>query len=176
MDPLVLSQSGSDSCGSELPAGRKRLSLRSNPSTFEKRSSLRVKAYSTVKSVSFLLTPDTDCEDRVMERGDNGAASVQKEEEVFDGGSGRRKRGEKRKALKNVTARQPNSCGSRKGSRPVLEGRRRSSTRGRSKALPINPFNKPSVENLIKSGKSFLQVITNFSLCHYLNGCIVSIV
>jgi len=33
MDPLVLSQSGSDSCGSELPADRKRLSLQSDPST-----------------------------------------------------------------------------------------------------------------------------------------------
>ena len=125
-------------------------------------------------SVSFLLTPNTDCKDLVMERGDNGAAYIQKEEEVVDGGSGRRKKGEKRKAFKTVTARQPNSFGSRKGSQPVLEGQRRSCTS--SKALPINPFNKPPVENLVKSNKSFLRVVTNFSLCLYKNECIYSIV
>jgi len=113
-----------------------------------------------------------------MERGDNGAASVQKGEEVVDGGSGRKngRKAKKRKALKTVTARQTNSFGSRKGSQPVLEGQRRSSTSGSSKALPINPFNKPPVENLVKSNKSFLRVITNFSLCLYKNECIYSIV
>ena len=52
-------------------------------------------------------------------------------------------------------------------SRPLLgislsvDKAQRVSIRGNSKpvVLPINPFNKPPIENLIQSGQSFVQVI-----------------